>query len=75
MPATVQSSSIETPPPGMIGEEVVDHPLSPLQEQGVEAIVRSITCTMHIGYMCSLISIVCSTQVSRRAAKVCHLRS
>lgn len=39
MPSTVQATSIETPPPGLINEEVVDHPLSPNQEQGVEAIV------------------------------------
>lgn len=40
MPATVQMSSLETPPSGIIVEEVLDHPLSPTQELATEAIVR-----------------------------------
>lgn len=41
MPLTVQMSTLETPPSGTIGEaEVVDHPLSPTQEQMADAIVR-----------------------------------
>lgn len=40
MPTTVQMSTLETPPPGIQSEEIVDHPLSPSQEQATEAIVR-----------------------------------
>lgn len=39
MPLTVQMSTLETPPSGTIIEEMVDHPLSPTQEQGTDAIV------------------------------------
>lgn len=39
MPYTVQMTSLETPPSGIISEEVVDHPLSPVQEHATEAIV------------------------------------
>lgn len=38
MPTTLQATSIETPPPGIFGEEVVDHPLSPSQDIAQEAI-------------------------------------
>lgn len=41
MPTTVEMSSLETPPSGIAGEEVIDHPLSPQQEQAAEAIVSS----------------------------------
>lgn len=39
MPYAVQISTLETPPSGIISEEVVDHPLSPVQEHATEAIV------------------------------------
>lgn len=39
MPLTVQLSTLETPPSGIITEEMVDHPLSPSQEQVSDAIV------------------------------------
>lgn len=39
MPAMVQVTTLETPPSGIISEEIVDHPLSPTQEPVVEAIV------------------------------------
>lgn len=39
MPAMVQVTSLETPPSGIISEEIVDHPLSPTQEPVIEAIV------------------------------------
>lgn len=41
MPLTVQMSTLETPPSGSIGDEIVDHPLSPTQEQVADAIVSS----------------------------------
>lgn len=39
MPYAVHVSTLETPPSGIISEEVVDHPLSPVQEHATEAIV------------------------------------
>lgn len=40
MPLTVQMNTLETPPPGTIAEEnMVDHPLSPTQEQLSDTIV------------------------------------
>lgn len=40
LPPTMQAGSpLETPPISMINEEVVDHPLSPVQEHATEAIV------------------------------------
>lgn len=40
MPLTVQMSTLETPPPGTVAiEEMVDHPLSPTQEQVSDSIV------------------------------------
>lgn len=39
MPLAVQSCSLDTPPSGIIHEEVVDHPLSPVAENATEAIV------------------------------------
>lgn len=43
MPLTVQMSTLETPPPGTVGiEEMVDHPLSPTQEQVSDSIVRAL---------------------------------
>lgn len=42
MPLTVQMSTLETPPPGTVAiEEMVDHPLSPTQEQVSDSIVRA----------------------------------
>lgn len=43
MPLTVQMTTLETPPPGTIAEEMVDHPLSPTQEQMSDTIVRIIS--------------------------------
>lgn len=41
MPLTVQMSTLETPPPGTVPiEEMVEHPLSPTQEQVSDSIVR-----------------------------------
>lgn len=40
MPLTVQTSTLESPPPGIVTEEMVDHPLSPTQEQVPDIIVR-----------------------------------
>lgn len=40
MPLTVQMSTLETPPSGVASEEMVDHPLSPTQEQVSDTIVR-----------------------------------
>lgn len=42
-PSMQMGSPLETPPVSMINEEVVDHPLSPVQEHATEAIVRKIT--------------------------------
>lgn len=42
MPLTVQMSTLETPPPGTVAiDEMVDHPLSPTQEQVSDSIVRA----------------------------------
>lgn len=35
----VQVSTLETPPSGSVTDEMVDHPLSPTQEQLADAIV------------------------------------
>lgn len=43
MPLTVQMTTLETPPPGTIAEEMVDHPLSPTQEQMSDTIVRIVS--------------------------------
>lgn len=43
MPLTVQLSTLETPPSGIITEELVDHPLSPTQEQVSDTIVGNFT--------------------------------
>lgn len=40
MPLTVQLSTLETPPSGIVAEEMIDHPLSPTQEQMSDTIVR-----------------------------------
>lgn len=43
LPQTLQAGSpIETPPISIINEEVVDHPLSPVQEHATEAIVKGL---------------------------------
>lgn len=42
MPLSVQTSTLETPPPGLATEELVDHPLSPTQEHMSDTIVRNI---------------------------------
>lgn len=51
MPLTVQLSTLETPPSGIVAEEMVDHPLSPTQEQMSDTIVsRNIAfdfCSIH----------------------------
>lgn len=40
MPLTVHMSTLETPPPGTVAiDEMVDHPLSPTQEQMSDTIV------------------------------------
>lgn len=40
MPLTVQMTTLETPPSGIVTiEEMVDHPLSPTQEQLSDTIV------------------------------------
>lgn len=39
MPTCVLMSSLESPQSGIISEELVDHPLSPVQEHATEAIV------------------------------------
>lgn len=44
MPLTVHMSTLETPPPGTIAEETVDHPLSPTQDQASDTIVRIDLC-------------------------------
>lgn len=36
---TVQVSTLETPPSGSVADEMVDHPLSPTQDQLADAIV------------------------------------
>lgn len=41
MPLTVQMNTLETPPSGIIAEEMVDHPLSPTQEQVSDSIVSN----------------------------------
>lgn len=41
MPLAVQSNLLDTPPSGIMPDEfVVDHPLSPVAEHAIEAIVN-----------------------------------
>lgn len=72
MPTTFQTS-IETPPPGMVNEEYVDHPLSPTQENAEEAIVSALAMDFaHLKseLICGSICSIFRTRISRRAVKV-----
>lgn len=69
MPSTVHATSIETPPPGSIGEEVVDHPLSPTQDYAQEAIVSSIHLSNFIIIDIKNL-ILCSIRTSQQAVTV-----
>lgn len=61
MPLTVQMSILETPPSGPSVEEMVDHPLSPTQEQASDIIVR-ISQTVQIDCVSKLIAFNFSIQ-------------
>lgn len=81
MPMTVQMSTLETPPSGNAGEEIVDHPLSPTQEQVTEAIV-SISNWIIYYYLISMdeciyndFSLFSSTPNFHRAAIAYHRKS
>lgn len=54
MPLTVQLSTLETPPSGISTEEMVDHPLSPTQEQVSDTIV-SIDSILEMILNCQLL--------------------